>query len=41
MTVRASAQYYLRPIEDPAPYQRFFQALERAMFMQARLEALE
>jgi hypothetical protein len=35
--VRASAQFYLRAVEDPEPYQRFFQALEQAMFLQAQL----
>jgi hypothetical protein len=33
--VRASAQYYLRAVEDPLPYQRFFAALERSMYLQA------
>lgn len=32
LVVRAAAQYYLRPIESPEPYQRFFQALEQALF---------
>lgn len=35
--VRASAQFYVRAIEDPEPYQRFFRALEQAMFLQGRL----
>jgi hypothetical protein len=35
--VRASAQFYLRAIEDPEPYQRFFRALEQALFLEARL----
>jgi hypothetical protein len=33
LLVRASAQFYLRPIEDPEPYQQFFAALERARFI--------
>jgi hypothetical protein len=35
--VRASAQFYLRAVEDPVPYQRFFRALEQAMFLEATL----
>jgi hypothetical protein len=35
--VRASAQYYLHAVEDPEPYQRFFRALEQAMFLEAHL----
>jgi hypothetical protein len=33
--VRASAQYNLTSVEDPLPYQQFFEALERAMFLTA------
>lgn len=33
--VRASAQYNLTPVEDPLPYQQFFNALEQAMFLTA------
>ena len=33
--VRASAQFYLRAVEDPEPYQRFFRALEQALFLEA------
>ncbi len=33
--VRASAQYYLKAIESPEPYQQFFRALEQALFIQA------
>lgn len=36
--VRASAQFYLRAVEDPEPYQRFFRALEQALFLDAQLE---
>lgn len=35
--VRASAQYYLRAVDDPEPFQRFFRALEQAMFLEAHL----
>jgi hypothetical protein len=35
LVVRASAQYYLRAVEDPAPYQKFFRTLEQALFLQA------
>jgi hypothetical protein len=34
LLVRASAQFYLRPIEEPEPYQQFFAALERTRFDQ-------
>jgi hypothetical protein len=36
LLVRASAQYNLKAIEDPQPYQQFFSALERAMFLTAQ-----
>ena len=32
LIVRANAQSYLRPIEDPEPYQMFFRTLEQALF---------
>ena len=32
LIVRASAQYYLRPVEDAESYQRFYAALEQALF---------
>ena len=35
LVVRASAQYYLKAIESPEPYQKFFRTLEQALFMQA------
>jgi len=35
MQVRASAQYNLTAVSDPAPYQQFFSALEKAMFLRA------
>ncbi len=35
MLVRANAQYNLTAVEDPAPYQQFFTALGRSMFLTA------
>ena len=35
--VRASAQFYLRAVEDAEPYQQFFRALEQALFLQGQL----
>jgi hypothetical protein len=35
LVVRASAQYYLKAIESPDPYQQFFRTLEQALFIQA------
>lgn len=35
MQVRASAQYNLNAVSDPQPYQQFFSALEKAMFLRA------
>lgn len=40
LIVRASAQYSLQPVEDPEPYQHFFQLLARAMLLEGRAEAL-
>ncbi len=37
LVVRASAQYYLRPVENPEPYQKFFRTLEQALFVEAHL----
>ena len=34
--VRANAQYNITAIEDPQPYQQFFTALEKAMFLTAQ-----
>jgi hypothetical protein len=36
LVVRTSAQFYLRAVEDPAPYQQFFRALEQALFLQGK-----
>ena len=33
--VRASVQYNLKAVSDAAPYQRFFNSLEQAMFLKA------
>ena len=38
MTVRASAQYNIVPVEDPTPYQHFFDALAKSLFLQAHTE---
>lgn len=35
LLVRANAQYNIQAVEDPEPYQQFFVALERAMFLTA------
>ena len=37
LIVRASAQFYLRPIENPEPYQKFFRALEQTLFVERQL----
>lgn len=34
LVVRASAQFYLRAVEDPLPYQQFFRVLEQALFLE-------
>lgn len=36
LVVRASAQFYLRAVEDPVPYQQFFRTLEQSLFLQAQ-----
>ena len=36
MLVRANAQYNTTAVEDPLPYQQFFAALERSMFLTAQ-----
>jgi hypothetical protein len=36
LIVRASAQYYLRAVEDPAPYQSFFRSVEQTLFLQGQ-----
>ena len=34
--VRANAQYNIYPVTEPEPYQQFFTALEKAMFLPAQ-----
>ncbi len=36
MAVRANAQYNINAVSDAAPYQQFFAALEKAMFLNAQ-----
>lgn len=36
LVVRTSAQYYLRAVEDPAPYQQFFRSLEQTLFLEGK-----
>lgn len=38
MMVRANAQYNMQAIDDPVPYQQFFDALAKSMFLQAHLD---
>lgn len=38
MRVRVNAQYNNIAIEDPEPYQQFFQSLEKSMFLTAHLD---
>lgn len=35
MLVRANAQYHMSPVEEPEPYQEFFEALSKSLFLQA------
>ena len=35
LTVRANAQYNIHAVEDPEPYQQFFDALSKAVFLTA------
>jgi hypothetical protein len=35
--VRANAQFYLKAVENPEPYQRFFNFLEKTLFLEAHL----
>ena len=37
LIVRASAQYYMRAVENPKPYQGFFRTLEQAVFADREL----
>jgi hypothetical protein len=36
LLVRANAQYETTPVNDPEPYQNFFSALEKSMFLAAQ-----
>jgi len=38
LIVRANAQYNLKAVEDPEPYQQFFESLQKAMFLTAHME---
>lgn len=38
MRVRANAQYNNIAVEDPEPYQQFFQSLQKSMFLTAHLD---
>lgn len=38
LLVRANAQYNIYPVNDPEPYQKFFDALSKAMFLTAHLD---
>ncbi|MFC1534398.1 hypothetical protein ACFL7M_13640 [Thermodesulfobacteriota bacterium] len=35
MLIRANAQYNIHAVEDPEPYQHFFESLSKAMFLTA------
>jgi hypothetical protein len=35
LLVRANAQYNIHPVEDPEPYQQFFNSLSQAIFLTA------
>ncbi len=35
LLVRANAQYNITPVEDPEPYQQFFDSLSKAIFLTA------
>lgn len=36
LLVRANAQYNISPVEDPEPYQQFFNSLSKAVFLTAQ-----
>lgn len=37
MSVRANAQFNIKPVEDPKAYQDFFTSLEKSLFLTAQL----
>jgi hypothetical protein len=37
VSVRANAQFQMKPIEDPMPYQDLFSSLEKSLFLTAQL----
>ncbi len=37
ISVRANAQFNLKPVEDPKPYQDLFTSLEKSLFLTAQL----
>lgn len=37
IAVRANAQYNITPVTDPIPYQNFFNALAKSLFLEANL----
>lgn len=37
MSVRANAQFNIKPVEDPKPYQDLFSSLEKSLFLTAHL----
>ena len=38
MMVRANAQFNIQVVDDPQPYQQFFEALSKSVFLQAHLD---
>jgi hypothetical protein len=38
MMVRANAQFNIQVVDDPQPYQQFFDALSKSVFLQAHLD---